>query len=181
MFCTSCGGQNSDDARFCHRCGRALTAVEPSRGVVLGPTGTPNDIGVSSSEVGSPVNVVAGQGAPAAMSGIPAGAHITIINQQGGAGSGASPALLTDASDKSPGMAAFLSLLIVGAGQCYNGEIGKGIGMFLFCVLLWTAMLGWIINIWSIVDAHSVAKRKRLAWQMLMAASSGQGQVARTQ
>lgn len=67
--------------------------------------------------------------------------------------------------DKSPGVALLLSLLIVGAGQVYNGDVGKGILMFIGCVLLWLVMLGWIINIWSILDAYSVASRKRRTYQ----------------
>lgn len=68
-------------------------------------------------------------------------------------------------TDKSPGVALLFSLLIVGAGQIYNGEVGKGILMFIGCVVLWMVMLGWIINIWSLIDAWSVASRKRRAYQ----------------
>jgi len=74
--------------------------------------------------------------------------------------------------DKSPFMAAILSLLIVGVGQMYNGEVGKGILMIIGCILLWTIFLGWIINIWAIVDAYSVANRKHDAYDRWMEANA---------
>ena len=60
---------------------------------------------------------------------------------------------------KNPTLAAILSLLIVGLGQIYNGQAGKGIVMFIACVLLWCVFLGWIINIASIVDAYKTAEK----------------------
>jgi len=64
-----------------------------------------------------------------------------------------------NASGKSPGVAVLLSLLICGAGQLYNGEVAKGILMFIGCAVLWTVTLGWIISIWSMIDAYGTAKR----------------------
>jgi TM2 domain-containing membrane protein YozV len=60
---------------------------------------------------------------------------------------------------KDPTLAAVLSLLIVGLGQLYNGQVGKGIVMFIGCVLLWCVFLGWIINIASIIDAYKTAEK----------------------
>uniref|UniRef100_UPI003B51C60E GYF domain-containing protein n=1 Tax=Roseovarius indicus TaxID=540747 RepID=UPI003B51C60E len=74
--------------------------------------------------------------------------------------------------DKSPFLAAILSLFIVGIGQMYNGEVGKGILMLFGCIVLWTVFLGWIINIWSIVDAYSVANRKHDAYDRWMEANA---------
>lgn len=74
--------------------------------------------------------------------------------------------------DKGPFIAAILSLLIVGVGQMYNGQVGKGILMMIGCVLLWTVMLGWIINIWSIIDAYSTANRKHDAFTRWKEASA---------
>lgn len=74
--------------------------------------------------------------------------------------------------DKSPFLAAILSLLFVGLGQLYNGEVGKGILMFLGCVMLWVVMLGWIVNIWAIIDAYSVANRKHDAYDRWMQANA---------
>ncbi|WP_018389108.1 DUF4339 domain-containing protein [Ancylobacter sp. FA202] len=62
------------------------------------------------------------------------------------------------AKPKSAGTALILSILIVGLGQLYNGQIGKGVLMFFACILLWFVLLGWIINIWSWIDAYQTAK-----------------------
>lgn len=58
-----------------------------------------------------------------------------------------------------PGMALLLSLILCGTGQMYNGEVSKGIMMMVLCFLLWFVLLGWVVHIWSIVDAVVVAER----------------------
>lgn len=58
-----------------------------------------------------------------------------------------------------PGMALLLSLILCGTGQIYNGEVSKGITMMVLCFLLWFVLLGWVVHIWSIVDAVVVAER----------------------
>jgi hypothetical protein len=58
-----------------------------------------------------------------------------------------------------PGMALLLSLILCGTGQIYNGEVSKGIMMMVLCFLLWFVLLGWVVHIWSIVDAVVVAER----------------------
>jgi TM2 domain-containing membrane protein YozV len=79
----------------------------------------------------------------------------------------AAAALLLDgeAANKSPGLALVLSLLICGAGQMYNGQVGKGFLMLIGCVIAWFIFLGWIIWIWSMVDAYQTAKRMNLKYQ----------------
>lgn len=67
---------------------------------------------------------------------------------------------------KNPALAAILSLLINGLGQVYNGQIGKGI--LIFVVQLVNAALTFVVIgfvllpivwIWSIYDAYKVAQR----------------------
>ncbi len=58
-----------------------------------------------------------------------------------------------------PGMALLLSLILCGTGQIYNGEVSKGIIMLILSFLLWFVFLGWVVHIWSIVDAVVVAER----------------------
>jgi TM2 domain-containing membrane protein YozV len=103
--------------------------------------------------------------------------HITIVNQQSSPPRGMNPALLVDAADKSPGLAAFLSFLFVGLGQLYNGQIGKGLLVMFVNFVFWGVAAGgesvgfillFILWIWVIFDAHSVAKRKRLNWLMVL-------------
>ena len=52
-----------------------------------------------------------------------------------------------------------LSLMIVGGGQVYNGEIGKGVLMFVACCLMWLFMMGWIWWIIAPIEANHAAKR----------------------
>ena len=108
--------------------------------------------------------------------------HITIINQQSAPQQSpppreVNPALLLDAADKSPGLAAFLSFIFVGLGQLYNGQIGKGIAVMLVYFFFWSVVLSdapgafiliVILWVWMIYDAYSVAKRKRLNWLMVL-------------
>jgi len=77
-----------------------------------------------------------------------------------------------DARPKSAGTALILSILIVGLGQCYNGQIGKGILMLIGCILLWFVFLGWIINIWSWIDAYQTAKAMNDRYLRLLAAGT---------
>ncbi len=63
----------------------------------------------------------------------------------------------------SPGVAALLSFLICGAGQMYNGQLGKGFVFLIACVLLWFILLGWVVWIIAIVDAFNTAKRLNVA------------------
>jgi TM2 domain-containing membrane protein YozV len=71
----------------------------------------------------------------------------------------------TEAANKSPGVALVLSFLICGVGQMYNGQVGKGVLMLIGCIFLWFIFLGWIIWIWSMVDAYQTAKRMNLKYQ----------------
>ncbi|TIP39002.1 MAG: DUF4339 domain-containing protein [Mesorhizobium sp.] len=76
------------------------------------------------------------------------------------------------AANKSAGVALILSLLICGLGQFYNGQIGKGILMFVLMIALWFVLLGWIIWIWSAVDAYKTAKAMNLRYHMLLAGAA---------
>ena len=63
---------------------------------------------------------------------------------------------------KSPGLALALSLILCGAG--------RGFLMLFGSLFLWVVMLGWIIWIWSIVDAYSTAKQMNVRYQQRMLA-----------
>jgi len=67
---------------------------------------------------------------------------------------------------KNPGLAAVLSFVIVGLGQIYNGEIGKGILLFVLYVIsivLSLVFIGYIflpvIWIYGIYDAYKTAQK----------------------
>lgn len=68
---------------------------------------------------------------------------------------------------KDAGVATLLSFFLPGAGQLYNGQVGKGLGFILVSIFVnfplmfvgvgfLTALVTWI---WSMVDAHSSAER----------------------
>lgn len=68
---------------------------------------------------------------------------------------------------KDAGVATLLSFFLPGAGQLYNGQVGKGLGFILVSLFVnfplmfvgvgfLTALVTWI---WSMVDAHSSAEK----------------------
>jgi hypothetical protein len=67
---------------------------------------------------------------------------------------------------KNPGLAAILSFFIVGLGQIYNGQIGKGIALMvaavisgLLCAILVGFILFPVVWIYGIWDAYKTAEK----------------------
>jgi TM2 domain-containing membrane protein YozV len=50
-------------------------------------------------------------------------------------------------------IAAVCSFFIPGLGQLVQGRLLKAIIMFVLAAALWVLWLGWIIHLWSILDA----------------------------
>ena len=50
-------------------------------------------------------------------------------------------------------LAALASLLIPGLGQLLQGRLLIAIIHFILATVLWFFLLGWIIHLWSILDA----------------------------
>lgn len=50
-------------------------------------------------------------------------------------------------------LAAICSFFIPGLGQLVQGRLLKAIIMFVLAAALWIVMLGWLIHLWSILDA----------------------------
>jgi TM2 domain-containing membrane protein YozV len=50
-------------------------------------------------------------------------------------------------------IAALASFFIPGLGQLLQGRIIKALVMFVLAAVLWWFLLGWIIHLWSIIDA----------------------------
>lgn len=64
-------------------------------------------------------------------------------------------------TEKSAGIAAILAFFFPGSGQVYNGEIGKGIGIFIgyligLCIFL---IPGIIVLIYGIYDAYKTSQK----------------------
>jgi len=78
--------------------------------------------------------------------------------------------MLYETNKKSPGLALILSLLIPGAGQIYNGEVGKGIAMLIVVIVCWMfffllipILVAIVIWVWGIIDAHHTAQNYNTA------------------
>jgi TM2 domain-containing membrane protein YozV len=56
-------------------------------------------------------------------------------------------------------LAAICSLFIPGLGQLVQGRVLKALVMFVLAAVLWVIWLGWIIHLWSIVDAAMYRRR----------------------
>ena len=50
-------------------------------------------------------------------------------------------------------IAALASFFIPGLGQLLQGRLLMAIIHFVLAALLWIVLLGWIIHLWSIIDA----------------------------
>jgi hypothetical protein len=50
-------------------------------------------------------------------------------------------------------IAALASFFIPGLGQLLQGRLLIAIFMFVFAAVLWVILLGWLIHLWSILDA----------------------------
>jgi TM2 domain-containing membrane protein YozV len=50
-------------------------------------------------------------------------------------------------------IAALCSFFIPGLGQLVQGRLLKAVVHFVLAALLWVILLGWIIHLWSILDA----------------------------
>lgn len=50
-------------------------------------------------------------------------------------------------------IAALASFFIPGLGQLLQGRWFAAFLMFVFTALLWLVLLGWVIHLWSIIDA----------------------------
>ncbi len=50
-------------------------------------------------------------------------------------------------------IAALASFFIPGLGQLIQGRLGMAILQFVLAGILWIFLLGWVIHLWSILDA----------------------------
>jgi TM2 domain-containing membrane protein YozV len=50
-------------------------------------------------------------------------------------------------------IAALASFFVPGLGQLIQGRLFKAAFMFVAAIALWIILLGWLIHLWSIIDA----------------------------
>ncbi|HJS84661.1 MAG TPA: zinc-ribbon domain-containing protein [Acetobacteraceae bacterium] len=141
-YCSKCGSENTDAAKFCARCGNALGSTARTRT----ETATrPPDLQFAASfrEPASVAPVPSVAPAPMAL-----GAR-------------------RYANGKTPWVATLLSLLFPGIGQFYNGDTKKGITMLIVAIILWVPTVGigvLPVTIWAMIDAYHVAKGEWALW-----------------
>lgn len=146
MYCTNCGLANDATARYCVRCGVALAAAPAAQPANVYPAGTPY-AQASTDPYGRPQPGQQGYMVPTQR-----GMH----PQQQPYGRPAG----------NPAAATVLSVVIPGLGQLYNGEMKKGLVMFIAaCVGIPLFLLGWLaVMIWSAIDAFQVASGTGNRW-----------------
>ena len=57
-------------------------------------------------------------------------------------------------------LAALCSLFIPGLGQLLQGRLLRAILQFVLAAGLWLVWMGWIIHVWSIIDAAKFNPQK---------------------
>jgi TM2 domain-containing membrane protein YozV len=57
-------------------------------------------------------------------------------------------------------LAAICSFFIPGLGQLVQGRLLMAIVMFVLAIVLWIVLLGWLIHLWSILDAALYKPRR---------------------
>ncbi len=62
-------------------------------------------------------------------------------------------------------LAALASFFIPGLGQLLQGRWLLAGFMFVMTALLWLILLGWIIHLWSIIDAALYEAPRRERWR----------------
>jgi len=57
-------------------------------------------------------------------------------------------------------LAALCSFFIPGLGQLLQGRLGMAILLFILAGVLWFFLLGWVIHLWSVIDAAKFKPRQ---------------------
>lgn len=50
-------------------------------------------------------------------------------------------------------IAAVCSFFVPGLGQLVQGRLGMAILQFVLATVMWVFLLGWLIHLWSVIDA----------------------------
>ncbi|MCP4051080.1 MAG: hypothetical protein GY730_10290 [bacterium] len=57
-------------------------------------------------------------------------------------------------------LAALCSFFIPGLGQLLQGRLLIAIVQFVLAIVLWVVLMGWLIHLWSIIDAAKFSPPK---------------------
>lgn len=143
--CQNCGEEVVDGAKFCKNCGAEIIVEEAS-------------------ETGTKFCSNCGFEMPKATKFCPECGNATSMAPQ--VVNSTTATVLR--SDKSPGLAALLSFLIIGLGQVYLGLTKKGIILFVLAIIsgiLIFVLIGWIlwviVWVYAIYDAYNSGENMR--------------------
>ena len=143
--CQNCGEEVVDGAKFCKNCGAEIIVEEAS-------------------ETGTKFCSNCGFEMPKATKFCPECGNATSMAPQ--VVNSTTATVLR--RDKSPGLAALLSFLIIGLGQVYLGLTKKGIILFVLAIIsgiLIFVLIGWIIWVlvwvYAIYDAYNSGEKMR--------------------
>ena len=143
--CQNCGEEVVDGAKFCKNCGAEIVVEEAS-------------------ETGTKFCSNCGFEMPKATKFCPECGNATSMAPQ--VVNSTTATVLR--SDKSPGLAALLSFLIIGLGQVYLGLTKKGIILFVLAIIsgiLIFVLIGWIlwviVWVYAIYDAYNSGENMR--------------------
>lgn len=73
---------------------------------------------------------------------------------------------LYELKKKSPGVAAGLSVLLVGSGHMYIGKVAVGFVLMFITLMLWFVLMGWIM--WIIVPIFAYKETKAYNEQLML-------------
>ena len=143
--CQNCGEEVVEGAKFCKNCGAEIVVEEAS-------------------ETGTKFCSNCGFEMPKATKFCPECGNATSMGPQ--VVNSTTATVLR--SDKSPGLAALLSFLIIGLGQVYLGLTKKGIILFVLAIIsgiLIFVLIGWIlwvlVWVYAIYDAYNSGEKMR--------------------
>ena len=57
-------------------------------------------------------------------------------------------------------LAALCSFFIPGLGQLFQGRLIIAIVQFVLAIVLWFVLMGWLIHLWSVIDAAKFSPPK---------------------
>ena len=147
VICKSCGSEVSDGAKFCRNCGSEIIVEQETEEISETKFCANCGFEMPKSTKFCPECGTSTDGVPPAVNNTTS----AVAN-----------------SDKSPGLAALLSFLIIGLGQIYIGLTKKGILLFIAAIISGVLMLiviGWItwliVWVYAIYDAYNSAEKMR--------------------
>jgi TM2 domain-containing membrane protein YozV len=59
-------------------------------------------------------------------------------------------------------LAALCSFFVPGLGQLFQGRLIMALIQFVLAAALWLVLLGWLVHLWSVIDAARFEPRRRV-------------------